>query len=122
MPSKEDKRKQLEEEYQKHLEEIEAEEDDGSDDDDIIILRGNARKQFLASMEKAGYSLGEAKKEADEIEEELDEDGNPIPPKEEEEEEKPKGKKKEKVEKPEGDETPKEDPKPPSRSRYFGGR
>lgn len=125
MASKEQKRKELEEQYKKHLEEIEAEEDDGNGDDDIIILRGNARKQFLASMEKAGYSLGEAKEEAEDIEEELDADGNPVVKPEgeagdpEAEKGKAKGKKADKaVEDKTGGE---EDPKPPPRSRYFGG-
>lgn len=103
MPTKEEKRAELEAEYAKHLEEIEAEGDTpdnqiDDEDDDIIILKGNAKKEFLASLMATGMSEKEAEKEVKEVEKEV------------------KGKEKEK------EIPPVNDPKPPSRSRYFGGR
>lgn len=117
--SKASRKAELEEQYKKHLEEIEASEEEGDEDDeDIIILRGNARKEFLKSLQKAGFSLDEAKEEADDVEEEVDPNADPEADPEagdESEVEEAKGKTPKKV-------TPEKDPKPPSRSRYFGGK
>lgn len=119
--SKESRKAELEEQYKKHLQEIEESEDeDDNDDDDIIILRGNARKAFIKQMKDAGIDLEEAKDVAEEVEGEVPGpkgDGAEEGEREEEETDggkKPKETKKEK-------EVKKDDPKPPSRHRYFGG-
>lgn len=105
MATKDEKKAKLEEEYAKHLEDIDAEGDDTDDniedDDEIVILRGNARKSFLASLESLGLTPSKAEATADKVEES---EGDLS------------GKKKVKQE------TLKEDPKPPSRSRYFQSR
>lgn len=111
MPSKDEKRAELEAQYKAHLEQLEDDDDD-DDSDDIIILRGNARRQFLKRLEKMGFTSEEAEEEADEVEEEVVEGEEPPA----------KTAKTPKAKTPPAKEIPTEDPKPPSRSRYFGGK
>lgn len=120
MSAKSDRKAELERQYAEALKKIEEEVEDGDDEDDnddVIVLRGNAKKEFMAQLKSLGVSNAEAKDAADEVEDELDEDGNPIP-KAEEEAKPTKGKPKSK-EKPVEDESEDKDPKPPTRHRFF---
>lgn len=128
MPNKQDKLAELERQYQEQIAKIESEadEDDDDGDDDIIILRGNARKRFLAKLDKMGINMDEAEEIADEAEEEAEENAEDESAEEVTEEKTPRkrtSKKADKQDKETGnekEEVVEDDPKPPSRHRFFG--
>jgi hypothetical protein len=104
--TKAEKLAQVEDEYKKHLEDIESEGDDSEDGDGeedavTITLKGQAKQAFLDSLAALGLTGEKAK----EKEEDISGDGD--------------GKKtgKDKKEPP-----VKDDPKPPPRSKYFQSR
>jgi len=107
---------ELQKQYEEELAKLNAEpdDDDDTDDGDIIILKGNAAKRLMDRLMKMGLTEDEAEEVVEEAEENA---GEEEPEEEVDEKPVPKGKAKPKETEP----PVVEDPKPPTRSRYFGG-
>lgn len=77
MATKSERKKEIEEEYQRLLaeadEDTELDEDEDNPDDDVVILKGNAAKEFMEHLKKMGYTPKEVKEKLEEVNEEAEE-------------------------------------------------